>query len=156
MAYNLRTLGAAGQRLFVFLPASPRSTSDTTVSQVCGGFPAHWQLPISSPCISLLPCPLVSQHLVRSAWLHNWEGVNSPETIFTPWGMRTMEQYPQLPAHLLRQFWSTSYRVSWNVSSGIGPTCPLKQPIINAYIINLLLFPATLALLPHLCFPSVC
>ena len=155
MAYNLRTLGAGGQMLFVFLPASPRSTSDTTVSQVRGGFPAHWQLSISNPCISLLPCPLVSQHLVRSAWLHNWGGVNSPETVVNhgEWG-----QWSNTPSF---------QPVSWD-SSEVHPTGFLEMspvglgPLVhwnNLSIMHILLtYFSSLPLLPYslICASQVC
>lgn len=80
--------------LFVPHPASPRPPLRHRYLRCGRGFPAYRQLPISSPCLSLFLCLRVPQHLVKFAWLQNWEEVNCPGTIFNQWGMRVMEQYP--------------------------------------------------------------
>lgn len=142
MAYNLRTLSCWTEVFCIsFLLLSGPPLTQLSQQRVCGGFKRtnsfHLQV-----TVSLLPCPLVSQHLVRSAWLHNWEGVNSPETIFTPWGMRTMEQYPQLQAHLLRQF--VHIQGLWKCLGQLLLTHRNKLSLTHI-LLTLLLFPATLS-----------
>lgn len=101
-------------------PVSPQPTSETTC--ICSGqFLAYKQLPISSPCISLLLCLRVSAALSAVCLAAELGGSLLPGTIFSQWGMRVMSNTPRFRL-VSSHSWSTFCKVSQSIPSSTGPT----------------------------------
>lgn len=97
---DLRTLWVGGRMLFTPRPVSPQPPSETTC--ICGGqFPAYVQLAPHLKSLHLMaPLPEGFSSTWCSSLGYSPGRVNPSGTIFNQRGMRVVEQYPQLPAHL--------------------------------------------------------
>lgn len=156
MAYNLRTLGAADRGCLCSF--SCFSSVHLWHNCISGMWWVSGTLTAShlKSLHLIAPLPIgfsASSEVCLAAQLG---GSELPRNNLHPMGNEDNGAQFQLPAHLLRQFWSTSYRVSWNVSSGIGPLVHWSKlsltHILLTYFSSLPLLPYS----PHLCFPSVC
>lgn len=118
--------------LFLLTPPS-----ETTC--ICGGqFLAYKQLPISSPCISLLLCLRVSAAPSAICLAVELGGSSLPGTILNQWGMRVMSNTPSFQL-ISSHSWSTFCKVSQSIRSSTAPT--LSTAAVHDIVLSLICLP---------------